>query len=88
MIDKTFKAVEKYKAKSILLGGGVAANNTLREQFTYMLDTKYKILNSKLFAPAKSLCTDNAAMIAAAAVFNYIPTPWEKIIANPELYFD
>ncbi|MBI4089643.1 MAG: tRNA (adenosine(37)-N6)-threonylcarbamoyltransferase complex transferase subunit TsaD [Candidatus Levybacteria bacterium] len=86
LVKKTLKATKQYKAKSILLGGGVAANNKLRKQF------EFKIKNSKLkiqfFAPAKNLCTDNAAMIGAYAAFNYKPQDPKTITANPELYFD
>lgn len=85
LVKKTLKAAEKYKVKSILLGGGVAANNKLREAF------QSSIVNSqssiKLFVPEKSLCSDNAAMIASAAFYNYKEAPWQKITANPELYF-
>ena len=86
LIKKTFSAAKKFGAKSILLGGGVAANQTLRERFE--LEAKNQKLELELFVPDKSLCTDNAAMIASAAFFNYVPTDWRKISANPELYFD
>ena len=86
LIKKTLKAAQKYNAKSILLGGGVAANSKLRE------DLKSSIVNLKssikLFVPTKSLCTDNGGMIASAAFFNHKPISWKKITANPELYFD
>lgn len=80
---KTVKAAKKYKVKSILLGGGVAANQSLQNK----LNVNCQMLNVKFFAPPKSLCTDNAAMIGAYAAFNYKPIPWQKITANPELYF-
>lgn len=86
LVAKTIKAAQKYEAKSILLGGGVAANQKLRDEF--QLNAKRYELNAKFFAPQKSLCTDNAAMIASAAFFNYKPVPWKEIAANPELYFD
>lgn len=86
LVIKTLKAAQKYKVKSILLGGGVAANGKLREGFEQK--TKDQMPMTKLFAPSKSLCTDNAAMIAAAGFFNYKPAHWSKITANPELYFD
>ena len=85
LIKKTLKAAKKYDAKSILLSGGVAANQTLKEQF--VLNTKSQLPTTKLFAPVKSLCTDNAAMIATAAYFNYHPMDWHDLTANPELYF-
>lgn len=86
LVVKTIKAAQQYKAKSILLGGGVAANEALRSQL--ILNTKYLIPNTAIFVPQKSLCTDNAAMIASAAFFNYKPMDWRKISVNPELYFD
>ncbi len=95
LVKKTLKAAEQYNAKSILLGGGVAANNSLRENFKFQI-SNFK-LSAKLFVPTKSLCTDNAAMIAAAAYFsakgrsasggNKIDVPWQKLDANPNLYF-
>lgn len=86
LVAKTLKAAKFYKVKSILLGGGVSANQKLRDELKWkMEDGKWKI---KLFVPSKSLSTDNAAMIASAAFFNYKPVPWRRITANPELYFD
>ena len=86
LIYKTLKAAQKYKVKSILLGGGVAANQKLRDQLK-LYAIRYK-LNAEIFVPSKNLCTDNAAMIAAAAFYNYKPMEWKRITANPELYFD
>lgn len=88
LIKKTLQAAEEYNVKSVLLSGGVAANTTLREKFKEILDTEYQILNTKLFVPTKSFCTDNAAMIGAAALFQDKKEKWEDIAANPELYFD
>ena len=86
LIKKTFKAAKQFNVKSILLGGGVASNQTLRNKF------ESEILNHessiKFFVPDKKFCTDNAAMIAAAAFFNHEATDWRKVSANPELYFD
>lgn len=83
LVSKTLNAAQKYKAKSILLGGGVAANQSLREK----LKVKCQMLNVEFFAPPKNLCTDNGAMIASAAFFNYQEVPWRNLTANPELYF-
>ena len=88
LVAKTLKAAQKYKAKSILLGGGVAANQTLRNEFIIKLQTHNPKLITNFFAPAKKLCTDNGAMIGSAAFFNYKPVSWKRITANPELYFD
>ncbi len=86
ILTKTIKASKKYGAKSIVLGGGVAANQTLQQRFKKYIQENN--LDLKFFVPSKSLCTDNAAMIATAGYFNNEHVPWEKITANPELYFD
>jgi N6-L-threonylcarbamoyladenine synthase len=80
LIRKTLKAAKKYEVKSILLGGGVAANQKLRDE----IKSKTEI---KLFFPEKKLCTDNAVMIGAYAAFHPEEKTWNKISANPELYF-
>ncbi len=86
LVRKTIKAAKKYDVKSILLGGGVAANQKLRETFEKRIKEQIPIV--KLFCPEKSLCTDNAAMIGAYAAFHPEKKSWNKITANPELYFD
>jgi len=83
LVRKTIKAALKYNIKSILLGGGVASNKLLRNT----LEISSQKLGVKFFAPAKNLCTDNAAMIGAYAAFNYKKVEWNKITANPKLYF-
>lgn len=80
LISKTLKAISEYKVKSLLLGGGVAANQKLREKFQLKSPVQ-------LFIPEKNLCTDNGAMIATAAFYNDDTIPWQKIKAMPELYF-
>ena len=86
LIKKTLLAVDEFGAKSILLGGGVTANQTLRKRFES--EVKSQKLEVGFFVPGKKLCTDNAAMIAAAAFFNNEKVEWQKVSANPELYFD
>lgn len=86
LIKKTIKAARVYNAKSIILGGGVAANQTLRKYFENFI--KKEEINVKLYIPSIRFCTDNAAMIATAGFFNREESSWEKISANPELYFD
>jgi N6-L-threonylcarbamoyladenine synthase len=68
LTQKTLKAARNLKAKSIILGGGVAANDELRKEFK-ALNSKYRI---NFFVPEKSLCTDNAAMTAVTAYFNWL----------------
>lgn len=63
LIAKTLKAAQKYKPKTIILGGGVAANQELRKQIKKELNKKFpKIL---LRLPEIQFAGDNAAMIAA-----------------------
>ncbi len=83
LVKKTLKAALKYNVKSILISGGVAANQSLRDQFLVQC-SKFSV---NFFSPEKKLCTDNAAMIAAAGFYNYNPVSWSKITADPELYF-
>ncbi len=86
IVRKTMKAADKYKAKSILVGGGVAANLSLKNKLQKNIENQNPGI--KLFIPSTNLCTDNGAMIAAAAFFNNLEISWENINANPGLYFD
>ena len=84
LVKKTFSAVDKYHAKSLILSGGVAANEKLRETFRQNASAH----GVKFFVPEKFLCTDNGTMIATAALFQGKKTDWQEVVANPELYFD
>jgi len=81
---KTIKAAQECNAKSIVLGGGVAANEELRRQLRYkILDIKYQIL----VAPP-ALCTDNGAMIAVAGYVAWLRSGFKNrkhIEAKPNL---
>jgi N6-L-threonylcarbamoyladenine synthase len=67
LVAKTKRAAHKIKAKTVLLGGGVAANTKLRKALTQMCDSTKRNL---LIAP-KSLCTDNAVMVASLAYHKF-----------------
>lgn len=86
LVKKTVKAAQEYQVNSIILGGGVAANQTLRERLLAEIEHTHTALS--FFVPPKNLCTDNGAMIAAAGFYNYEEKSWKDISANPELYFD
>jgi N6-L-threonylcarbamoyladenine synthase len=68
LISKTLKAAKEFRTKSIILGGGVAANKELRKLFRSMVNNQMP--NVKFFVPPENLCTDNAAMVAITAYFH------------------
>lgn len=68
LVKKTEKAVEEYKVKQLVVAGGVAANKGLRHALETTFSEKEGI---ELVIPPLSLCTDNAAMIAAAGSIMY-----------------
>jgi len=65
---KILKATKEFRAKSIILGGGVAANKELRKQFKS--NVKSQRLNVKFLVPPKIFCLDNAAMVAITTFFH------------------
>ncbi|MDP3710140.1 MAG: tRNA (adenosine(37)-N6)-threonylcarbamoyltransferase complex transferase subunit TsaD [bacterium] len=82
LITKTVKAAKKLKPKTLILGGGVAANTKLRE--ILKLETK-KLKTTKLILPDPKLTTDNALMIALAALAEIKSASWRiKPVKNPE----
>ncbi len=86
LIKKTLKAATVHDVKSIILSGGVAANQTLRTAFETEITKRRMQLT--FHSPPRYLCTDNAAMIASAAYFSPSEVDFNKVTANPELYFD
>ncbi|KPN14950.1 tRNA threonylcarbamoyladenosine biosynthesis protein TsaB [Bacillus australimaris] len=68
LVGKTLKAAEAYGVKQVVLAGGVAANKGLREALTSAFT---KLQDVKVIIPPLSLCTDNAAMIAAAGTIAF-----------------
>jgi N6-L-threonylcarbamoyladenine synthase len=63
LVSKTRRAADAVGAKGVVLGGGVAANSSLRERFAAMADADGR----RALLPSRAMCTDNAAMIGAAA---------------------
>lgn len=68
LIYKTAKAIEKYKIKTIIVGGGVACNTHLQREMK-KLAKAYKV---KLLLPQKELTGDNSLMIGIAGYLQYI----------------
>ncbi|MBP6979638.1 tRNA (adenosine(37)-N6)-threonylcarbamoyltransferase complex transferase subunit TsaD [Candidatus Curtissbacteria bacterium] len=77
VVKKLKKASEVYKISNIVTGGGVAANEKLRE--------KIKSAFSSVYETEPKYCTDNGAMIAAYAYFNWKPVNYLDIKADPSL---
>ena len=69
LISKTIKAAKKYNPKTIMLAGGVSANQELRKQLGKSI--KSNLQNTKYQIPDTRYSIDNAAMIAAAGYFRW-----------------
>lgn len=70
LCTKTIRAAEQVSARGIVLGGGVAANSALRSQ----MSERAGAAGFAVALPSRAMCTDNAAMIAAAA--------WHRLAAD------
>lgn len=82
LIEKSFRLAREKNMDKIVLCGGVSANSRIREAF----EEKGREENIKIYYPDLKLCTDNAAMIASAAYYEYISEKVdEENFANPNL---
>lgn len=81
LVKKTIRAAEETEARSILLGGGVAANKVLRRE----MELKAEKAGVCLHVPPIRLCTDNAVVIGSTAYFNQEKKPVELVQPNPSL---
>ncbi|MEK7516403.1 MAG: tRNA (adenosine(37)-N6)-threonylcarbamoyltransferase complex transferase subunit TsaD [Patescibacteria group bacterium] len=83
LVAKTIRAAKKYKVKTVLLGGGVAANQKLRATLRTALVMELPAVGYR--EPALEFTGDNAAMIAAAGYFLAQAgrfTPWKRLRAD------
>ena len=78
LVRKTELAIKKYKIKNMVIAGGVSANKHLREEIKKVAD-KYKV---NLSVPRLAYCTDNAAMIGAAAYPLYMKGQFADLSLN------
>jgi N6-L-threonylcarbamoyladenine synthase len=83
LVAKTKRAADKIKAKTALLGGGVAANSSLRAGLTEMCE---KAGLQLLIAP-RPLCTDNAVMVAALAYHKFVAGKFAELSLEPKASF-
>ena len=67
IIKKTIRALKEYNCHNLVLAGGVAANSYLREELTKACQEN----NINFSYPRMAYCTDNGAMIGAAAYYAY-----------------
>ena len=67
LVDKTLQAAKEYGIDKVALAGGVASNSALRAG----MEAACKKAGKKLYFPSPIFCTDNAAMIGAAAYYEY-----------------
>lgn len=84
LLTKTKKALEQYPVKNLVVAGGVAANQGLRERL------KEEIKDVTVLIPPLRLCGDNAGMIAYAGAVEYAKGNFAKLDLNaqPSLTFD
>ncbi len=78
LVDHTILAAENEKINTILLAGGVSANSALRRAFKSACKAK----DYQLYVPEISFCTDNAAMIGAAAYFKWLRNEFASLDLN------
>ncbi|GBE36257.1 tRNA N6-adenosine threonylcarbamoyltransferase [bacterium BMS3Bbin07] len=82
LIKKAEDAVKKEGIKSVTLTGGVAANRQLRAAMKEMAERT----GIELYVPPVALCTDNAAMIAAAGYLHFVKGDIAGLDLNPRAY--
>jgi len=86
LVYKTIKAAKEYNVKTIILGGGVSANNQLRKQFKAKIKRELTGVEYKI--PDKKYSTDNALMIAITSYYKWLDSKtksWKKISVNANL---
>jgi len=82
LVRKTEWAIRKEGMRRVTLAGGVAANSELRKRMKEMGDE----MKADIFIPSVNLCTDNAAMIAAAGYYRFLAKDFAGIELNPKAY--
>ena len=68
LVGNAMKAIDEFKMDKFAIAGGVASNGTLRETMREACEKK----GVKFYHPSPIFCTDNAAMIGAAAYYDFL----------------
>ena len=68
LVSRAIKAVKANGMDKLAIAGGVASNSAIRAALIEQCDKN----NIRFFSPSPGLCTDNAAMIGAAAYYEYM----------------
>jgi len=82
LIKKAERAIKRIGAKTVLLGGGVAANSELRRRLQDMCETSAPA--KKLLVAPKQYCTDNAVMVASLAYYKYKAKVFADLSLEPK----
>ncbi|MFA5846085.1 MAG: tRNA (adenosine(37)-N6)-threonylcarbamoyltransferase complex transferase subunit TsaD [Thermodesulfovibrionales bacterium] len=82
LVRKTEWAIRKEGIRRVTLSGGVSANSELRRRMKKMGEER----EVEIFIPSVSLCTDNAAMIAAAGFHYFNAGRFAGMDLNPKAY--
>ena len=80
LLNKTITVAAKHKMKRVVLGGGVVANRTIREEFI----KKGRNEGIEIYFPSVSLCTDNGAMIAVAGYLKFFKKEFAHFNLNAD----
>ena len=78
IVGRAMLMCEERGIKKLAIAGGVAANSSLREQ----LENECKKRGIAYYCPSLIMCTDNAAMIGAAAYYKYIKNDFASFNLN------
>lgn len=68
LVGNAMKAIDEFKMDKFAIAGGVASNGTLRKAMREACEKK----GVKFYHPSPIFCTDNAAMIGAAAYYDFL----------------
>ncbi len=82
LLKKIGWALQNERLNTLTIAGGVAANMELRKRINSLGEEKVL----QIFIPTPDLCTDNAAMIAAAGHFYFINNKFSNLSLNPKAY--